>query len=316
MILYPLYLFLLTRILITLGQTETTDRIMKAEKAFFPALKFFVLIIVPLLIVRGIIVFQFQKQIMFSLSGAEEITRKQYPEIYNIVENLCISRGLPLPKIWIIKTPGRNAFSTWRKEDDIWIVFTSGLLEHLNPREIEAVAAHEISHILKGDSKLMFVSVVFISIFSLIGRYLLRKRQDRNYIKTPTGGIFSSSFGSVGTSAIGYLFITIGSWPYILIRYAISRNREYLSDVGAVQLTKDHEAMISALKKIEWCSSVPAVIADISVFFIDNTQPSVQEVLHKRYKPMERKPSSILDTHPTLYERVKALERHFPRTSR
>ncbi|MDR0282047.1 MAG: hypothetical protein LBI53_01625 [Candidatus Peribacteria bacterium] len=99
MILYPLYLFLLTRIFITLGQTETTDRIIKTEKALRPAIKFFVLVIIPFLITRGIIVFQFQKQIMFRLSRAEEVTRKQYPELYNIVENLCISRGLSLPKI-------------------------------------------------------------------------------------------------------------------------------------------------------------------------------------------------------------------------
>ena len=92
MILYPLYLFVLTRIIITIGQTEITGWIMKAENAFLPAIKFFVVWIIPFLIVRGIITFRFQKQIMFKFSGAKEVTRKQYPEIYNIVENLCISR--------------------------------------------------------------------------------------------------------------------------------------------------------------------------------------------------------------------------------
>lgn len=132
------------------------------------------LILGPILIIWLLISFFFQRQLMFAFSGAKPITRKENPEIYNLVENLCISRGLPTPKIGIIESSGMNAFALGWRTTDSWIVFTRGLLKHLEKREIEAVAAHELTHIINKDSLLMLVMVLYIGAITLLGQILIR----------------------------------------------------------------------------------------------------------------------------------------------
>lgn len=128
----------------------------------------------PIVTIWAIISFLFQKELLFYFSGAKEVTRMQEPQIYNIVENLCISRGLPVPKIGIIETPGLNAFALGWKPESSRVVFTRGLLNHLDAKEIQAVAAHELSHVINKDSLLMLVMVVYIGAISALGEILIR----------------------------------------------------------------------------------------------------------------------------------------------
>jgi len=232
---------------------------------------------------------------MFKFSGAKEITRTENPEIYNIVENLCISRGLPLPKIWIIPTPGLNAFATGRKTKDSRIVFTQGLLDTLNKKEIEAVAAHELSHITNKDSMLMLVTVVFIGIISVLGEILIRIR---------IGGNNKDNRIQLITMLAWLAFLLLGYLVYPLLRLAISRKREFLADAGAVELTKDNDAMISALRKISGHSSVPNAKKNVAMFFIESPTVSNAEVTEIG----KSKKSSIRDTHPSIDERISALQ--------
>lgn len=130
--------------------------------------------LLPLIGIWCLISFFFQRQLMFSFSGAQVVTRQQEPQLYNIVENLCISKGLVVPKIGIIETEGINAFALGWRASDSRVVFTRGLLNRLEKREIEAVAAHELTHIINKDSLLMLVMVLYIGAIAVLGEILLR----------------------------------------------------------------------------------------------------------------------------------------------
>ena len=238
-------------------------------------------LLVPILVVWLLISFFFQKSLMFSFSGAKEVTRKEEPEIYNIVENLCISRGLPTPKIWIIESEGMNAFALGWRASDSWVVFTRGLLNHLNKAEIEAVAAHELTHIINKDSLLMLVMVLYIWAIAMLGEILIRAWSRRDNEK-----------GNV-LPLVGVVLMVLGYLVYPLIRLAISRKREFLVDAGSVELTKDNQAMISALRKISQEPEVDVKNKEMSAMFIANPLGKV---------------SSWFQTHPSIEDRIKALE--------
>ncbi len=262
-------------------QTSQQERLAEAQTATGELL----LILGPILMVWLLISFFFQRQLMFAFSGAKPITRKENPEIYNLVENLCISRGLPTPKIGIIESSGMNAFALGWRAADSWIVFTSGLLNRLEKREIEAVAAHELTHIINKDSLLMLVMVLYIGSITLLGEILIRT----------SGRGSSNSKGKNVLPLIGLVLLILGYIFYPLVRLAVSRKREYLADAGSVLLTKDNQAMISALRKISENAEVPLKNDEMAAMFISN--------------PL-KKMSSWFQTHPSLEDRIKALENY------
>jgi heat shock protein HtpX len=158
-----------------------------------------------------------------------------------------------------------NAFATGRRTKDSRIVFTKGLLNTLDKREIEAVAAHELSHIINKDSMLMLVTVVFIGIISVLGQVLIRIR---------IGGNSKDNRIQMITMLAGLAFLILGYLIYPLMRLAISRKREFLADLGSVELTKDNQAMISALQKISGRAAVPSANKSIAMFFIESPTAS------------------------------------------
>jgi heat shock protein HtpX len=247
----------------------------------------------------GAISFLFQKDIMFWLTGAKAITRKQNPEIYNIVENLCISKWLPMPKIAIIDEPWMNAFATWWRQKDSWIAFTSGLLQNLDKREIEAVAGHELTHLINKDSLLMYVAYVFVGVVSVVWQIIVR-----------SGRSSSSSKKSWWIFVLGLAFLLLWYLLYPLVRLAISRKREYMADLWSVELTRDNQSMISALRKISSDSYVSKANENISWFFIaEIKRPSDitwrwlddNNIWKKKIK------TSIRDSHPSIDDRIDRL---------
>lgn len=245
------------------------------------------IIVVPVLVIRSVIAFLFQRQLIFHFSGAQAVDRKQEPEIYNIVENLCISRGLPVPRIGIIEEEGMNAFALGRRPSDSWVVFTRGLLNTLNRAEIEAVAAHELTHIINKDSLLMLVMVLYIGAVALFGELIFRfSIGGRSKDNENKGNAFL---------LVGIAMMLLGYLVYPLVRLAISRRREYLADAGAVELTKDNQAMISALRKIAHNPIVDIENKEMSAMFIES--------------PLA-KMSSWFQTHPSIEERIRALENY------
>ncbi len=252
-------------------------------------------IAVPVFAVWFVLSVLFHRSIVFSLSGAQKITRKQNPYIYNIVENLCISRGLPVPHIGIMPDRGMNAFATGWSPENSWIVFSQGLLDTLTTEEIEAVAAHELTHIINRDVRLMTILVVFVGIISIIASILMRVHW------------FSGSSDRKGDGRLGLILLIVGLVLYLfslsvlpLMRLAVSRKREFLADAGAVELTHNADAMISALRKISQQSTIESLKnkASLSAMCIEDATG----------KQKKHKKTSLFSTHPSLADRIAALE--------
>jgi heat shock protein HtpX len=165
---FPIILyFMFLIILLFIWWTNNISEVLYEANQFF-------LPIVVIVWIWSIISFIFYKEIVFSFSWAKPITRKENPEIYNIVENLCISRWLPTPNIGIIEDESMNAFATWWQPKKSWIVFSRWILNRLDKKEIEAVAAHELTHIMNKDTMLMLIIVVVIWAIATIWEILLR----------------------------------------------------------------------------------------------------------------------------------------------
>ena len=303
LILFPAVLFVIFWVVLTRFFTDTGSW----DDGLNMTLQYFPWVIVGL-IAWWVISFVSQKDIMFWLSGAKEITRKDNPEVYNIVENLCISKWLPMPKIAIMNEQWMNAFATWWRQKDSWIAFTSWLLEKLDKKEIEAVAWHELTHLINKDSMLMYVAYVFVWVVSLAGQYLLRGQL--------YGYSSSSSNQKKWNWILIFWIIFLALWYlfYPLIRLAISRKREYMADLGSVELTRDNQAMISALRKISTDSYVSTANDSISSFFIADPKilgiDKVKEKMRSHAVIKKKTKTSIRDSHPSIDDRIARLQNY------
>jgi heat shock protein HtpX len=256
-----------------------------------------------------------------SATGARGVTRKQEPELYNMLENLCVSRGITMPRLEIIDSPALNAYAAGLRDGDYTIAVTRGLLDNLEPAEVEAVLAHELTHIRNRDTQLMVVAVIFAGIFGFIGDMFIR-RWDFPYGWSPRdkqsapghnpwpasnpddddsyrgrgGGSGRGAGGAAIIAIVIAVAIILISWGIsTLIRFALSRSREYLADAGSVELTKNADAMIGALRKIERNAALD-VPSRMEAFFIEN--------------PLQSRISGLLATHPSIDDRVAALVRY------
>lgn len=299
-VLFPVALFVIFWVVFTLFFTDTKSW----DDGLNMTLGIFPLVLIGLGI-RWIVSFLLQKDIMFGLSWAKAITRKDNPEVYNIVENLCISRWLPMPKIAIMNESWMNAFATWWKQDDSWIAFTSWLLEKLDKREIEAVAWHELTHLINKDSLLMYVAYIFVGVVTLAGQYLL----NFSY-----GWTSNSNDSKKWNWLLVFWLVFCALWYlfYPLLRLAISRKREYMADLGSVELTRDNQAMISALRKISTDSYVSKANDSISWFFIAEPVISPSNMTRTRIWNKAsgnwKTKTSIWDSHPSIDDRIERLQ--------
>lgn len=232
-------------------------------------------------------------QALINLStGARPVTRAEAPDLYNTLENLCISRGISTPKLQMIDTPALNAFASGISEKTYAITLTRGIVEALDRRELEAVMAHELTHIRNRDVRLLIVAVIFVGIFSFFGEMVFR-----NAFRTGVriGGHSSGRKGdSRGGGVLILIAIILAAIAYVLamvIRFSLSQKREYLADAGAVDLTKNPDGMISALKKISGRSAIDAP-GEVRQMMLDNTAGI----------------SGLFATHPSIEKRIAALE--------
>ncbi len=296
-LLFPVFLFgIIYLIFLALAFYEGYSSANIGNEIFMEVSSVFVFL-GPIIIIWWLISFFFHRQMIFSFSGAKPVTRKDEPEIYNIVENLCISRGLPTPKIGIIEDDSLNAFAVGRDIKHAWIVFSRGIINKLNRTEIEAVAGHELTHIINKDSLLMIIVVVFIGIIGTLGEILLR-------IGLNSRSSDNKDSGRGYLIILGLVLLVLGYVFYPLIQLAISRKREYLADAGSVQLTKDKLAMISALEKI----SADPVIESIEKQTV--AAMCIQTPFAHHLSWPKKFFTSLLSTHPLIEDRIKALENY------
>lgn len=252
-------------------------------------------------------------------TGAKSVTRTQAPKLYNVLENLCISRGLPMPALQIIDTPALNAYAAGLHEGQYVVAVTRGLVDTLEDDELEAVLAHELTHIRNRDTQLMVIAIIFAGIFAFFGDLVIRgwdfpygwaprpKREGPWGASTDSSSGWSSSgdrddkrsSGQGSGAAILAIVIAVAiiliTWGVsTLIRLALSRSREYLADAGSAELTKNPDALIHALRKIE-ANARFDVPSRMEAFFIEN--------------PVAERVSGLFSTHPAIADRVEALER-------
>lgn len=229
-------------------------------------------------------------------TGAHSVTREEEHGLYNALENLCVSRGIPMPKLRIIETPALNAFATGLHRGQYSVTVTRGLMRTLESDELEAVLAHELTHIRNHDVRLLVIAVIFVGIFSFLGELLFRGLQNVRFSGRGGGRSDSNSGGGGGGAIVAvlaaFVIIALSYALAVAIRFALSRRREYLADAGAVELTKNPDAMISALQKISGHSAIEGAPSEVREMFIDNHHAGFGE---------------LFATHPPIEKRIAAL---------
>src|ERR1700704_4652105 len=227
---------------------------------------------------------------VLSAAGAHEADRGQFQQLYNIVETLAIGDGIPPPKVYIIEDASPNAFATGRDPQHAAVTVTTGLLQMMNREELEGVLAHEMSHVKNYDVRLLLVVTTMIGLAALIasmywnGAMRIRSRDGRAVLV-----VF----------AIGIIFTLIAFIVGPIMQMALSRQRESLADASGVELTRNPQGLLSALKKIAQNEKPMAKFNNaVAAMCIDNpTQHHGSFFNH------------LFDTHPPIEERIAALER-------
>jgi heat shock protein HtpX len=241
------------------------------------------------------IAYAFYQNIIDAATGAKKVERIAEPKLYNLLENLCISRGITMPALRIMETDALNAFATGLHKGQYSITVTRGLIGTLNDEELEAVLAHELTHIRNADVRLLVIAVIFVGIFSFVGEMTFRSLRFggmRGSSRRSSGGSRDSGGGAAIAIIVALVMIGVAYALAIVIRFALSRRREYLADAGAVELTKNPDAMITALQKISGNAVVASAPSEVREMFIENP--------HSDF-------ASIFATHPPIAKRIEAL---------
>ncbi len=242
-----------------------------------------------------VIAYFFHQNMIDAVTGGREVTRAEAPRLYNILENLCISRGITMPKLKVMQSDALNAFATGMNQKQYSITVTSGLLNLLDDAEIEAVLGHELTHIRNGDVRMMVVAVVIAGAISFVAELVFRLwfyngfslRGSRSSDERGGGG------GGAGVAILIAVALLVVAYALsFIIRLALSRSRESLADAGSVELTHNPDAMISALRKIEGRGELPGATSAVMEMCVDNPREGFGE---------------LFDTHPTVESRVAAL---------
>ena len=222
------------------------------------------------------------------MSGAKEIEKKDNPRLYNAVENLSITTGLPMPKVYIIEDPAPNAFATGRDPQHAVVAATTGLLDILNDKELTAVMAHEMSHVKNYDIRVSMIVFGLVCVVGLISDIAMRMMFYGNRRRNDEG------------SPVGYILIVFAAIfaPFCaaIAQMAVSREREYLADASAVNITRYPEGMIDALKKLQ-SHSQPMKNQNSA-----SSSMYINDPLRKGFL------NNLFSTHPPLEKRIERLE--------
>src|ERR1700704_5845970 len=227
---------------------------------------------------------------VLSAVGAHEADPRQYQQLYNIVQTLSIGAGLPVPKVYVIDDPSPNAFATGRDPNHAAVTVTTGLLQMMNREELEGVLAHEMSHVKNYDVRMLLVVTTMVGLAALIasmywnGALRFRSRDER---------------ATLVVFAIGIIFTVIAFLVGPIMQMALSRQRESLADASGVELTRNPQGLLSALKKIAQNDKPMAKFNHaVAAMCIDNPQEHHGSFFNH-----------LFDSHPPIEERIAALER-------
>ena len=241
-----------------------------------------------------LIAYKFHQSLIDMVTGGHEVTRQDEPRLYNLLENLCISRGIPMPKLKIMEDAALNAFASGMNEKQYAVTVTTGLLDALDDAEIEAVLGHELTHIRNGDVRMLVIAVIIAGVISFFAEMFFRMFfYSRGWGRSSGDG--DRGKGGAGIAIVISIALVAVAWFLsVVIRFALSRRREFLADAGAVELTKNPDAMISALRKIENRGELEGATSAVMEMCVDNPREGFQD---------------LFATHPSVDSRVDALVR-------
>jgi len=221
---------------------------------------------------------------------SKSVSVREEPRAYKLLENLCISRGITTPRLKIIETDVMNAFASGIRDKNYTITLTRGLMDSLDDEELESVIAHELSHIKNKDVRLLIIAVIFVGIISFIGEGVVRG-MFRTNLSRSTRSRRGGGDNAAVLVIIAIAIIVIAYGLAMLIRFSLSRKREYLADAGSVELTKNPDAMIRALQKISGHAKLDAP-AQVREMAFENQRVGI---------------SDLFATHPPIEKRIAAL---------
>ena len=233
-------------------------------------------------------------QLIQKATASRPLSRKENTRVYNLLENLCISQGIPMPKLNVIDDDSLNAFASGINQETFTITLSKGIIEKLNDEELEGVIAHELSHIINRDVRLLIVSIIFVGIFAFISEMIFRNLRFFGNDDDDDGK--SNFFMMILAVVVGILAYVIAQ----LLHFAISRKREYLADAGAAEMTKRPYALASALRKVSDDPYIEAVERrDVAQLFMHNPKLIKKDFF-----------GSLFATHPPIEKRIEILEQY------
>ena len=235
-----------------------------------------------------------------AVSGARAVTHEQEPQLYNVVEEMAVAGGLPMPKVYIIEQDAPNAFATGRDPQHSAVAVTRGLLTRLNREELQGVIAHEMSHVRNYDIRFATLVGIMVGMIALIADFFLRF----TFWGGMGGGRRSSNNNSGGGQLAAIMFVVAIVLAILapifayLVQFAISRRREYLADASGVELTRNPMGLASALQKIA-ADPEPLKTANRATAHLYIANP----LRSKKIKAT----AGMFDTHPPIQERIRIL---------
>lgn len=235
-------------------------------------------------------------------TGARPLERRENPQVYNLVENLCISCGMKMPKLYVVDTPELNAYASGINDKTYAVTLTTGIMNVLDQEELEGVISHELTHIRNRDTRLLIISIVFVGIMSVIMQLSARIAYNLMYSSGRKSSNNKNGAAMAVILAVIAVFTAIGYFFTLLTRFAISRKREFMADAGGAELCRNPRALASALRKI---SANPAMenIAreDVAQLFIFHGRKNSRNFFQKISR-------DVFSTHPDVNERIRILE--------
>lgn len=246
-----------------------------------------------------VIAWFFHQSMINAATGARPVSRREETRVWNLLENLCISRGITMPKLAVIETDALNAYASGLREGQYTVTVTRGLIDTLDDAELEAVLAHELSHIRHNDVRLLVIAIIFVGIISFVAEIVFRRIF---WFGLRSGGGRRSGGRSGGLVIVVALAILVVAYMLaIAIRFSLSRRREYMADAGAVELTQNPDAMISALQRISGHSEIEKAPDEVREMFIDNPKSGF---------------IGLFATHPPIPKRIEMLVKYAGRDAR
>jgi heat shock protein HtpX len=257
-----------------------------------------IVIVAVIVVVSSTVSYFNSDKAALAISRAKPADPHEYARLYNLIEGLCIASGLPKPRLYIIEDEAPNAFATGRNPKHAAIAVTTGLLEKMNRVELEAVLAHELSHIRNYDILVMTLTVTMVGIIALLSDFFLRfmffgGRRDNDNGNNPLAIVFA---------IVGFILLIFAPIIAYIMQSAVSRRREFLADASGVQLTRYPPGLISALEKLKGDTTVIHSASKATAHLW------IEEPLEKETRKGQNRLNHLFDTHPPLDERIKALQ--------